>query len=468
MKIALVAYDAFQGRSTGYYPPLHLCRLATQLAPAGEEVRIFDYAGEFRKMDPFFAEIRDYRPDLVGLTCYTPYLIPFDRITRRLRTYLPDAAMVAGGPHPTARPEWTLERMTQLDYAVRGEADRSLPDLVKMLEGKIPTREVPGLVYRTEGGIASNPPDRVEDLDLLPPLDRSYLDRYYQAGLYWNLAARGKLDMMISSRGCIYSCRFCFKVEKGCRFRSPDNLMEEFGELKRRGVKTVHIQDDAFTADRGRCLEIADRLARAGFGFRLKIRSRVDAVDEELLEKLKKAGVEQIVYGFESGSDRVLEAMGKGTTVVQNLEAARLTKEAGIGCYGEIMVGYPFETPETVEETVAFLRKAKPIVGFVPVLYPLPGTEVYEEAKKNGTLQGDWDLQGPWPWIKLPWADTYADLQAASRKIARTVQRHPGTVLYFLRRNLPSLNWRSIKFLLRVVRDLHLRLFLIPPYPDWW
>ncbi len=468
MKIALVAYDAFQGRSTGYYPPLHLCRLATQLGETGEEARIFDYSGEFRRMDPFFAEIRDYRPDLVGLTCYTPYLIPFDRITRRMKTYLPDAAMVVGGPHPTARPEWTLEKITQLDYAIRGEADRSFPALVKMLEGKIPAREVPGLVHRTEGGIASNPPDRIEDLDLLPPLDRSYLDRYYQAGLYWNLAARGKLDMMISSRGCPYNCRFCFQVEKKCRVRSVENLMVEFEELRRRGVRSVHIQDDAFTAARSRCLEIADGLVRGGYHFRLKIRSRVDAVDRELLEKLKRAGVEQIVYGFESGSDRVLEAMGKGTTVAQNLEAARLTKEAGIGCYGEIMVGFPGETPETVEETIAFLRQAKPIVGFVPVLYPLPGTEVYEEAKKNGTLQGDWNLQGPWPWIKLPWTSFYSDLTAASKKIVRIIQRDPATILYFLRRNLKALNWRAIKFLLRVVRDLHLRLFLVPPYPGWW
>ncbi len=468
MKIALVAYDAFQGRSTGYYPPLHLCRLATQLEVAGEEVRIFDYAGEFRYLDEYFTRIRDFAPDLVGLTCYTPYLVPFDRITRRLRTYLPRAVLIAGGPHPTVRPEWTLEKMDQLDYALRGEGDYAFPALAGMLAGKCSPKEVPGLVYRVEGGIAKNSPERIDDLDRLSPLDRSYLDRYYREGMYWNLAARGKLDMMISSRGCPYNCRFCFQVEKKCRFRGVDNLLAEFEELRRRGVRTVHIQDDSFTADRKRCLEIADELVRGGYRFHLKIRSRVDAVDRELLDRLKHAGVEQIVYGFESGSDRVLKAMGKGTTAAQNLRAARLTKAAGIGCYGEIMVGFPEETEETIDETIAFLRQAKPIVGFVPVLYPLPGTAVYEEAKKDGTLQGDWDIRGPWPWIKLPWTETYGDLQAASRRIVRKIQRDPGTIIYFLRRHLPVLNWRAVRFLLRVVRDLHLRLFLVPPYPDWW
>jgi len=232
-----------------------------------------------------------------------------------------------------------------------------------MLAGKLSPGKVPGLVYRTESGIETNPPGRVEDLDALPQLDRGYLDRYYREGIYWNLAGRGKLDMMISSRGCPYNCRFCFQVSERFRFRSVGHLMEEFEELRRRGVRSIHIQDDAFTVDRSRCLEIGENLIRGGYRFDLKIRSRVDAVDRKLLERLKRVGVKQIVYGFESGSDRVLEAMGKKTTVAQNLEAARLTKEAGIGCYGEIMVGYPGETPETVEATIASPRKAKPIVA---------------------------------------------------------------------------------------------------------
>ncbi len=468
MKIALVSYDVFQGRSTGYYPPIHLCRLATQLGRAGEEVKIFDYAGEFSGLDAYFAQIRDYGPDLAGLTCYTPYLVPFDRITRRLRTYLPRAAMVAGGPHPTVWPEWTLEKMDHLDYALRGEGDYAFPALAAMLRGKIPPREVPGLVYRDGTSVIANPPDRIADLDALPPLDRSYLDPGYREGIYWNLAGRGKLDMMISSRGCPYNCRFCFQVEKKCRFRGVESLLAEFEQLRRRGVKTIHIQDDAFTVPRSRCLAIADELIRGRFRFDLKIRSRVDAVDEELLAKLKAAGVKQIVYGFESGSDRVLDAMGKGTTVAMNLRAARLTKRAGIGCYGEIMVGFPGETPKTVEETIRFLLEAKPIVGFVPVLYPLPGTAVYEEARENGTLQGDWTTTGRGPWIKLPWTETYADLTAASKRIVRRVQRDPATILYFLRRHLPALNFRAGKFLFRVFRDLHLRRRLLPPNPDWW
>ena len=431
MKIALVSYDTFQGRQTGYYPPLHLCNLATNLQLHGFEVKIFDYAASFDTMDGYFREIEDFAPEMVGLTCYTPYVATFHKITQRLKERLPDAAMVAGGAHPTVWPEWTLENMPQLDYAMQGECDRSIVSLAEMLSGKRSEQEVPGLVYRTEGRIAKNDRDYIDNLNDLPQTDRSFLDRYYSKGLYWNMAARGKMDMMITSRGCPYDCSFCFKVEKKYRFRSAEHLIEEFEDLKRRGVRSIHIQDDAFTANKKRCLEIADYLTKSGYGFKLKVRSRVNSIDEELLMKLKEAGVIQIIYGFESGSQKMLDSMNKRTTVEMNVEAIRLTRKAGIGCYGEIMIGMPGETKETIDETISFLLKTKPVVGFIPVLYPLPSTKVYEDAKNNGTLHGDWTIDGPWPWVKLPWTKSYSDLTHESKRISRKIQRDPGTLFYF-------------------------------------
>jgi radical SAM superfamily enzyme YgiQ (UPF0313 family) len=209
-------------------------------------------------MDNYFREIGNFKPELVGFTCYTPYVATFHKNTQRLRKYIPDAAMVAGGAHPTVWPEWTLEKMPQFDYAMQGECDRSIVSLAKMISGKCSETEVPGLVYRTDGKIVKNERDYIDDLNDLPQTDRSYLDRYYSRGMYWNMAARGKMDMMITSRGCPYSCNFCFKVEKKYRFRSTGHLIEEFEDFKRRGITAIHIQDDAFTANKKRCLEIAE------------------------------------------------------------------------------------------------------------------------------------------------------------------------------------------------------------------
>jgi radical SAM superfamily enzyme YgiQ (UPF0313 family) len=126
------------------------------------------------------------------------------------------------------------------------------------------------------------------------------------------------------------------------------------------------------------------------------------------------------------------------------------TKKAGIACYGEIMVGMPGETTDTVDETIAFLLEKKPIVGFVPVLYPLPTTEVYEEAKKNGTLIGDWEVDGTEPWVKLPWAHSRDEIRAEAHRLSFAIHWDPGTIWYFLRKHVRTMSWRQMRFLFRL------------------
>ena len=364
--------------------------------------------------------------------------------------------MVVGGAHPTVWPEWSLRNMPHFDYAMQGECDRSIITFANMLAGKCGEPDVPGLVYRVGNEIRKNEKDYIDNLDKLPQADRSFLDNYYQSGMYWDMAAKGNLDVIITSRGCPYNCSFCFKVEKKYRFRSAEHVMAEFENLKKRGIKSVHIQDDAFTAHKNRCLEIADALIKGKYNFELKVRSRVNSIDEEILKKLKKAGVKQIIYGIESGSQKMLNSMNKKTTVEMNKKAIELTKRVGIDCYAEIMIGMPGETKETIDETISFLLEMKPIVGFVPVLYPLPGTKVYEDAKINGTLVGDWTVDGPWPWVKLPWTKSRSELDAESRRISRTIQRDIGTIVYFLKCHTRTMSLRQIKFLFRVAKEVHI------------
>lgn len=451
MKFALVSYDI--SRSTGVYPPLHLCNLATQLDHAGYDVRVFDYAGSLSAIDEYFREIEAYSPDVVGLTCYTPYLKRFNAITTQLRTFVPRSIMVVGGGHPTVWPAKTLEQMPHFDYAMQGECDRAIVAFAQMLQGRCQESEVPGLAYRRNGEICVNARDMIADLNQLSQIERRFLDKYYQRHMYWDMAAKGRLDMMISSRGCPYDCSFCFKVERRYRFRSVDHVMAEFEELRRRGVRSIHVQDDAFTVHKKRCLEITEALTKGRFGFDLKVRSRVNTIDEPMLRQLKRAGVKQIIYGFESGSQAVLNCMNKKTTVAMNYRAVELTKKVGIACYGEIMIGMPAETHETIKETINFLIAAKPIIGHVAVLYPLPGTKVYETAKENGTLQGDWGVNASWPWVRLPWTQSFEELGKEAQRINRIVQRDPGTVLYFLKCHARTMSLRQLRYLARIAKD---------------
>jgi anaerobic magnesium-protoporphyrin IX monomethyl ester cyclase len=449
MKIAFVGVDNYQGRGPVYYPPIHLCHLATALAGKGYEVKIFDYSGPFSNINQYYREIQKYTPDVIGMTCCTLYLSHFNMLSKALRAYLPKTAIVAGGYHPTAWPAWTLENMPHIDYVIKGEGDRAVLFLAEMLTGKRSEQTVPGLVYRKGDAIGENQQDAIENLDALPQLDRSLLEPYYRSGIYWHMAARGTLDSMITSRGCPYHCKFCFKIEKKYRCRSVDHVMIEFDDLKRRGISSIHIQDESFTAYKERCTLIADYLIKGNYGFELKVRSRVSSIDEEFLRKLKRAGVRQIVYGIETGSQKMLNAMDKKTTVAMNRRAIELTKRVGIGCYADMMIGMPGETRETIDETISFLLRTKPIAGHVSVLYPLPRTDIYDEAKKDGTLIGDWTIEGPRPWVKLPWTKSKEDLENESLRISRRTHRDIGTALYFLKHHMRVMSWKQINYLYR-------------------
>tara|TARA_B100000315_G_C14565913_1_gene582962 strand:- start:608 stop:1984 length:1377 start_codon:yes stop_codon:yes gene_type:complete len=453
MKIAFVSYDQYQGEAPGIYPPIHLVALATTLQNHNYEVRVFDYAESFKSIDSYFKKISDFGPHVIGITCYTRYISSFNDITKKLRTFFPKAVMIAGGAHPSVWPEWTLENMPHFDYALQGECDNSILSFVEMLSGKISAEQVPGLVYRSNGSICKNKHDFIADLNILPIINREFLDIYYNSDMYWHLAANGKLDVMVTSRGCPYTCSFCFKLENTYRFRSVEHVMEEFEYLASRGIKSIHIQDDAFTANKKRALEIAKQLIKGRFNFELKIRSRVNSVEKEILTLLKKAGVKQIIYGIESGSQKMLDSMEKKTTVEMNRRAIALTKKAGIACYADMMIGMPGETRETIDETISFLKATRPIVGYIPVLYPLPRTKVYEDAKREGTLRGDWEVDGKMPWIELPWANSKSDIEAESTRISKTTQRDLGTLLYFLRHCLIRFNKRKVKFLLNYARN---------------
>lgn len=214
MKIALVSVDISQGLVIGYYPPIHLCHLATTLSVNGYDVKIFDYSGLFTTMASYYREIQEYAPDVIGMTCYTTFLSCFNMVTKNLRSYSPKAVIVAGGCHPTVWPEWILEKMPHVDYAMQGEGDRAILFLAEMLSGKRREDTVPGLAYRKGNVFFKNAHDLIENLNDLPQLDRRLMDRYYKSGIYWHLGAKGKLDMMITSRGCPYDCDFCFKIEK--------------------------------------------------------------------------------------------------------------------------------------------------------------------------------------------------------------------------------------------------------------
>ena len=393
----------------------------------------------------------------MGLPTFSEELRALREVAREVRSRLPRAAIVVGGPHATACPHETLDWFPEVDWLLRGEADYTLCDLVDQLGRNVARPEVPGLCYRSDDGHVEVPPtENPRDLDIIPIPDRKMLWENYRKGTYWKVGRRAPADMIITSRGCVFNCNFCFKMERGYRARSAENVVRELVYLASLGITTIDFEDDLFTGNRTRCLEICRMIGEAGLKLDLKVRSHVRKVDEELLQAMKGIGVKAVVFGIESGSGTMLKAMNKKATAEDNYRAVRLTKQAGLMCYADLFLGYPGETPETIAETREFLLKARPTAVNLGVLWPYPCTTVYQQAKDAGTLVSDWSPDAPAPFVRLPWVSDKKVLWDYVHEIRRAFYTHPAVVLSMLRhkgfRIGPS-QWRgAFQFIKRILR----------------
>lgn len=445
MRIALV-YPFIKGGSHGCNPPLALLYLATNLERDGHEVAVFDRDRHPRDQSLFISEIADYGPDLIGMPLFTIVSIfrAVRETCRSLREKLPRTPIILGGPHVSAMPEQTLEWFPEVDFILQGEADITLGMFVREFASNAAEPQAPGLFYRKNGGIARIP--RIappKDLNELPIPDRKFVKRNFEDGIYWRLDRAGATDLVLTGRGCPFNCAFCFKTESGYRSRSAENVLRELEYLASLGHSNIDIEDDLFTANKKRCIAICRGIREARFKFHLKVRSRVDTIDEEMLAEMRKAGIRTVVYGFESGSDRILKAMNKKTTVQRNREVVRMTKKARLKCHADILLGFPGENEESIRETERFLLESRPTSMLMSVMMPWPETQVYKDCKENGSLVGDWTIDGPPPYIKLPWMDDYSTLWRRSKVVDKRFYSDPRVVMTLVRHS--PFNMRMVR-----------------------
>lgn len=399
-------------------------------------VRLFDdFSIHNAHLQNMLRDIKECDPDIIGMTLFSRELKEMAVLCKIIKNEFRSKLIVLGGPHPTAMTEETLQQIPECDYVVRGEGEIVLHDLIKSLSSNEDLHNVQGISFRTNGKIFhGEDADIIHDINKLPFPDRESLMHNYQNGNYGHIAYGIPSDILMTSRGCPFQCKFCFKVCSKYRSRSPENVMKEIDWIiKNIAPKYIQIMDDSFTVQKKRCVEILDALIEKAYPCKFKVRSRVNAVDEDLLKKMKRAGVTTIVYGFESGSQTMLDAFNKRTKVEQNIQACILAKKAGLNCFGDMILFYPGETWETLKETEEFMKKARPHAAKFYVLSPLPKTEVYEEAKKNGSLVGDWRIGEQTPWVRLDGFKGIEEMEQIAKKIFRKQFLSPWRILWLLK-----------------------------------
>ena len=365
-----------------FNPNLGLLYLAASLRSAGIEVRLLDLASLYgpRDIDTLKTAINEQRPEVLGFNLLTENALYAYEIVESLRSF-DDLCIIAGGPHPTAEPLEVLKH--GFDVVVLGEGEETLVELVQKLHAGGSLSSVNGLAWLDEDQRMQQSVPRAlpDDLDLLSsPLDVVDL---YERDRYVNLG-NSLLPPIITSRGCPGTCTFCSNNVSGCsyRFHSTSRVIEEVKAWQEHeGVVSLFFQDTAFTADRNRTIDLCCQLKELSPRVFWVCKARCDQIDSELAKLMSEAGCTSIFFGVESGSDEVLKRVGKGITVDKIEKAVKIAHSSGIGVYVHIMVGFPDETVEELQETARLMERLAPMVKGFPtggILLPYPGTSIYK------------------------------------------------------------------------------------------
>ena len=400
-RIALVNPPPPVGAFVHYQSPLiGIAYIAAVLEKNGYEVTVIDCPPLKITYEDLKREIASLKPDIVGITSVTVTFSSAAQAARVIKESFPQALIVMGGPHVTVLDEQILSEHPEVDIIVRGEGEQTmleLADMVSRPDIKNLT-EVEGITFRKNGKIVRNKDrDFIQNLDELP--FPAY--KYFPLNKYTFF---GKLLLpIITSRGCAFNCTFCLAPRmagKGFRARSPKNVVDEL-EWSRDRYKpdafTFH--DETFTHDKKRVIEICEEIENRNIGLPWDCSTRVDRISPELLAKMREANCKLVSFGVESGSQKILNAMKKATTVELNERAIKWVKDAGISVTISVIIGYPGETPETLQQTLDFIRRTKPDDVHMSLATPYPGIELGNLMKELGwTISEDWsrcDMQMP-------------------------------------------------------------------------
>ena len=236
----------------------------------------------------------------------------------------------------------------------------------------------------------------IRDLDSIPfpAWDLFPMDRYTTCLKLWGMEPGDRTFGMITSRGCTDRCSFCYRMEKGIRFRSVENVVEEIKILKDRyGVNCYFMNDELFIASKSRMLEFSDALRELDIKF--SCNARVDKFNGDMIRLfLQHSGCTFVNIGFESSSQKVLDRMNKRTTVEENVRAAEICREVGIGFGLNFLWGLPGDTPESLQSNVAFIKKYNTYdqLRTIRPVTPYPGSPLYYQAIDEGLLEGPGDF----------------------------------------------------------------------------
>jgi anaerobic magnesium-protoporphyrin IX monomethyl ester cyclase len=457
-------YCSAIGSAGGNQTPLGVFYLAAYLRQRDHQVEVID--GEARGLSAadIVDRAQEFRPELVGVSSTTVALHRAIEVADEIKRRWPELPIVIGGPHVSSNVHHGMS-FPVFDYAVVGEGEATLEELARTIAAHGDLSAVQGIAYRQDGRvIVTEPRPRLTDLDSLP---------FPAYDLIPDLAAytpppcnykKQPVANVITSRGCPNVCTFCDRSVFGqhLRQRSAANIAAEIEHLFHTyGVREIAFVDDTFTIRPARMRELFELLAAKKISFPWTCMSRINTVDRDTLEFMRKNGCWHVSFGIESGNEDILRRIKKNISMEQVHRVVGWCRELGLRTKGFFIIGHPGETAETMEQTIQFGIDLPLDDVVVTINTPIPGSQQHAEAQQYGVLdETDWAKFNYWCPVFVPFGLTQEMLLAKQKEFYRRFYLRPRILwrygLSFLSPSGPRRFWtlcKTLPFLLKRKRQ---------------
>ncbi len=402
------------GRGGTLYYPIWLSYATGVLECNGHDVRLVDAPAWNWDVNNVLKDLKKFDPDMVVLETSFTSLNNDLNISATIKSEFNTPITIVGPPTS----QFSEKMLNIVDIVARYEYDFTLAELVKNIEKKKGVQNVLGISFKKDNRIIHNP-DRPlstsKQLDELPFVSEVYRKHLNIYDYFLNYSLYPMVQIF-TGRGCPYQCTFCSWPQtfmgRKYRVRSIKNILDEFewieGHLPE--IKEVFLEDDTFTVNKRRVLEFCKEYIKRKLDITWSCNARVDTLDLETMEEMRKANCRFLIVGFESANNEILKNIKKGFNIEIAKDFVKNVKKAGLLLHADFIIGLPGENKRTVERTIKFIKEIKPEQLQVSVASPFPGTEFYEWAKEKGYLVTDdpneyLDAQGhqksivSYPWL---------------------------------------------------------------------
>jgi len=377
-------------------PPLGLAYLAAVTRKHKFKTSILDASALGMGLEETVRFILDTQPDFLAITACTISIQTAAKLASRVKEKMPSLKIFIGGTHFTSLPEQALKEYHGFDVGIIGEGERTLVELLDASIKNNPWDLIPGIAFRKNGEIILTPKrQRIKNLDELPlpafdllPELKKYYRTTTQSIMYLPTVS------LITSRGCPGQCTFCDRMTFGneVSMHSAEYVVDLMEKLQKDfSIKGIIFEDDNFMLSQERLETLAKLIKKRKVKIHWSALSRVDTITEEKLKIVKSCGCWQILYGIESGSQKILDFYKKGINLAQIKKAVNLAKNCGFYVKGLFITGNPLESLETLKETKDLIMNLPLDDISLTSFTPYPGAEIYSRVNEFGKFEKDWD-----------------------------------------------------------------------------